>query len=133
MATHRLPIWLREKLHPAAAAVAQLRCRDLTANVAVCVVLTALDVVSLYALAQAFEPVRFAVVAFAFPWILLANLIPITPAGIGVREGTAAAILQVYGVGIPTAVNAALLLFGINTLAPALVGLVWIGKRSAQP
>lgn len=122
-----LPARFREKLHPATTALARLRRRDIAANVAACVVLTALDVVSLYALARAFEPVRFAVVAFAFPWILLANLVPITPAGVGVREGTAAAILQAYGVGVPTAVNAALLLFAINTLAPALAGFVWVG------
>ncbi len=130
LASRYLPARLRDRLRPATSALARLRCRDIVANVATCIVLTGLDIVSLYALAQAFEPVRFAVIAFAFPWILLANLIPLTPAGIGVREGTAAAILQAYGVAIPTAVNAVLLLFAINTLAPALAGLAWIGRRA---
>ncbi|MCS7080545.1 MAG: flippase-like domain-containing protein [Chloracidobacterium sp.] len=131
LAARRLPGRLREKLCPAATALAQLRRRDIAANIAAGLALTALDIVSLYALARAFEPVRFAVVAFAFPWIVLTNLVPVTPAGVGVREGAAAGILQAYGVALPTAVNAALLLFAINTLAPALVGLVWIGKRSS--
>lgn len=57
-------------------------------------------------------------------------LLALLPDGIGVREGTAAAILQVHGVAISTAVNAARLLFAINTLAPALAGLAWIGRRT---
>jgi uncharacterized membrane protein YbhN (UPF0104 family) len=69
-------------------------------------------------------------VAFAFPWILLTNLVPITPAGLGVREGTAVAILHTYGVQVATAVNATLLLFVINSLLPALLGWRYLGRRT---
>ncbi|MFQ3581368.1 MAG: lysylphosphatidylglycerol synthase transmembrane domain-containing protein [Chloracidobacterium sp.] len=133
LAARYLPAWLRERLYPAAAALKRLRHRDIAANLIAAVLLTGLDVVSLYVLARAFEPVGFAVIAFAFPWILLSNLIPITPAGIGVREGTAAVILHAHGVGVPTAVNASLLLFAINTLAPALVGLAWMTTAGQAP
>jgi uncharacterized protein (TIRG00374 family) len=114
-------------------AFAALRRRDVAVNLLASIVLMALDVVSLYVLACAFEPVAFAAVAFAFPWILLTNLVPITPAGLGVREGTAVALLHTCGVQVATAVNATLLLFVINSVLPALIGWHYLGRRAPVP
>ena len=126
----RLPEPVRTRLATLAAAFAALRRRDVAVNLLASIVLMALDVVSLYVLACAFEPVAFAAVAFAFPWILLTNLVPITPAGLGVREGTAVAILHTYGVHVATAINATLLLFVINSVFPALLGWRYLGQRA---
>jgi uncharacterized membrane protein YbhN (UPF0104 family) len=126
----RLPEPVRTRLATLAAAFAALRRRDVAVNLLASIVLMALDVVSLYVLACAFEPVAFAAVAFAFPWILLTNLVPITPAGLGVREGTAAALLHTCGVQVATAVNATLLLFVINSVLPALFGWRYLGRRA---
>lgn len=126
----RLPEPARVRLETLAAAFAALRQRDVAVNLLASSVLTALDALSLYVLACAFEPVAFAAVAFAFPWILLTNLVPITPAGLGVREGTAAALLHTCGVQVATAVNATLLLFVINSLLPALLGWRYLGRRT---
>ncbi len=126
----RLPPPVRARLATLAAAFAALRWRDVAFNLLGSSVLMALDVVSLYVLACAFEPVAFAAVAFAFPWILLTNLAPVTPAGLGVREGMAVALLHTYGVQVATAVNATLLLFVINSVLPALFGWRYLGQRT---
>ncbi len=126
----RLPEPARARLATLAAAFAALHRRDVACNLLASIVLMALDVVSLYVLACAFEPVAFAAVAFAFPWILLTNLVPITPAGLGVREGTAVALLHTYGVQVATAVNATLLLFVINSVLPALFGWRYLGQQA---
>lgn len=109
-----------------------VRARDVALNFSLSCILTALDVVSLYVLALAFEPVSFSAIAFAFPWILLTNLVPVTPGGIGVREGAAVLLLQRYGVTDTTAINATLLLFVFNTLLPGLVGVPYI-LQSRRP
>ncbi|MGQ9898447.1 MAG: lysylphosphatidylglycerol synthase transmembrane domain-containing protein [Acidobacteriota bacterium] len=127
----RLPEKVRDRLAALALALEALRRRDVALNLLASSLLMALDVVSLHVLACAFEPVNFAVVAFAFPWILLANLVPITPAGLGVREGAAVAILHAYGVQVATAINATLLLFVINSVIPALLGWRYLGRRVA--
>lgn len=109
-----------------------VRARDVAFNFSLSCTLTALDVVSLYVLALAFEPVSFSAIAFAFPWILLTNLVPVTPGGIGVREGAAVLLLQRYGVTDTTAINATLLLFVLNTLLPGLCGVPYI-LQSRRP
>lgn len=109
-----------------------VRARDVAFNFSLSCSLTALDVVSLYVLALAFEQVPFSAIAFAFPWILLTNLVPVTPGGIGVREGAAVLLLQRYGVADTTAINATLLLFVLNTLLPGLAGVPYI-LQSRRP
>lgn len=128
-----LPEQARVRLATLASAFDALRWRDVALNLLAASLLTALDVVSLYVLARTFEPVAFTAIAFAFPWILLTNLVPITPAGLGVREGTAVAILQAYGVQTATAVNATLLLFVINSVFPALLGWRHLGQYILPP
>jgi glycosyltransferase 2 family protein len=109
-----------------------VRARDVAFNFFLSCSLTALDVVSLYVLALAFQQVPFSAIAFAFPWILLTNLVPVTPGGIGVREGAAVLLLHRYGVADTTAINATLLLFIFNTLTPGLIGLMYVfgGRRA---
>ncbi|OYT71933.1 MAG: hypothetical protein CFK52_06765 [Chloracidobacterium sp. CP2_5A] len=100
-----------------------LRPRDVGANFLLALALMGLNVVSLYVLVLAFEPVTFEAALFCLPLILLTILAPLTPAGLGVREGAAVLLFQRFGVGLEAAVNATLLLHVINTLAPGVYGL----------
>lgn len=59
----------------------------------------------------------------SYPLVMLANLIPITVGGLGVREGTAVLLLGRFGLPEELAFNSAFLIFLINTAFPALCGL----------
>lgn len=105
-----------------------LRLRDLGWNLCLGCVLMVLDVISLYVLVATFEPVSFKAVAFAFPLILLTNLVPITPGGIGVRESASVFLFHQFGVSQAAAIYSALLLYILNSLLPGLWGITYVRK-----
>jgi hypothetical protein len=61
-------------------------------------------------------------------------LLPISLMDLGVREGAAVAVLGAVGVAAATAVQAALMLFGLNVLVPGLAGLLVLslGTRTTR-
>lgn len=61
-----------------------------------------------------------------FPIILLANVLPITISGIGIREMASAIILNRYGVDKETAINASFFWFLIDVVLPALLGIYFV-------
>ncbi len=65
----------------------------------------------------------------AYPLVMLANLIPITVGGLGVREGFSILLLGRFGIPDTVAFNLAFLIFLINTALPALWGLFPINKN----
>ena len=79
-----------------------------------------------FLLLNSFEPVAIQPVISVLPLIMLINLIPVTFAGLGVREGASLLLLKTYGVSEETAVNAAILLFVLNVFLPALIGGFWM-------
>ena len=60
------------------------------------------------------------------PLILFSNLIPITYAGLGLREKFAIEILSKYNISSETAITISLTVFIFNVLFPALIGLYFI-------
>ena len=62
-------------------------------------------------------------ILIAYPLVMLANLIPITVGGLGIREGFAILLLGRFGISDGIAFNLAFLVFLINTALPALWGL----------
>ncbi|MHB2150026.1 lysylphosphatidylglycerol synthase transmembrane domain-containing protein [Calditrichota bacterium LG25] len=58
-----------------------------------------------------------------------AGLIPVSVSGLGVRENIAAFVLQRYGIPASTAVGISLLIFIINAIIPALIGVFFIYRR----
>ena len=58
--------------------------------------------------------------------ILLANIIPITFSGIGLREAASALLLPQVGVAVEIAVGVSLLIFLFNAVIPAIPGMVFI-------
>jgi uncharacterized membrane protein YbhN (UPF0104 family) len=77
----------------------------------------------------------FAATLFAFPLIVLSNLVPITLSGLGVRENVAISLLAQYRVPAAVAVNTTLLVYAANSLLPGLVGALlaprWRTKHAA--
>lgn len=65
----------------------------------------------------------------SIPLILFSNLIPITYAGLGLREKFAIEVLAKYNISSETAVATSLTVFIFNVLMPALIGLYYIVKR----
>ncbi len=58
-----------------------------------------------------------------------AGLIPVSVSGLGVRENIAAYILPKYGIPAASAVGLSLLIFFVNALIPALIGIYFIQQR----
>ena len=75
-----------------------------------------------YLLLSSLESVGWQV-GLTLPIILVVSSLPISIMGLGLREGTAALLLNLYGVPMESAVAAAFSLFVINALLPGLVGL----------
>ena len=88
------------------------------------VLIFALALLQFYWLLTAFEPVSWKAPVVSFPLLVLAGALPITIAGIGVREGTATLVLLALGVAEVTAIGAAVFSFTMNTLLPGLLGAV---------
>lgn len=64
------------------------------------------------------------------PLIMLARAVPLTFAGLGVREGLAAALFPRFGVSPAAAVVVTLLLFVVNLGVPLLGAILWLaGNR----
>ena len=68
----------------------------------------------------------------SIPLILFSNLIPITYAGLGLREKFAIEVLSKYDISSEVAVTASLTIFIINILLPALLGLYYIIKSKRK-
>ncbi len=68
------------------------------------------------------------------PLILFSNLIPITYAGLGLREQFAIEILSKYNISSETAITISLTVFIFNVLLPSLIGLYFIisSKRKVK-
>jgi uncharacterized membrane protein YbhN (UPF0104 family) len=82
----------------------------------------------------AFAPVRILPAFAAVGCILLAKTVipPVTIGELGVREGAAVAVLSLIEYPAPAALNAALMLFVVNLLIPALAGGVVMLVRTAR-
>lgn len=66
----------------------------------------------------------------SIPLILFANVIPITYAGLGLREQFAMEVLSKYHISSEIAITASLTIFILNSVLPALLGLYFIIRKS---
>lgn len=85
-----------------------------------------------FLLLLAFEKVGLQAVLFSFPLMILAMCLPLTIGGLGIREGASVFLLSKFHIAQATALNAAFLLFVINTLTPGIVGLSLISKMKIR-
>src|SRR5262249_15854405 len=79
---------LRDLISSASAGLEKLSKGVIAANLALTLIMTLLDLVSLYVLVRSLGTTNFKAVAFAYPLIMLTNLVPITISGLGIREST---------------------------------------------
>lgn len=62
------------------------------------------------------------VVIYCFPLVVLTNAVPLTVAGLGIREGTAIFLLHRFGIASQIAGTSAFLMSFMNTVLPGLLG-----------
>lgn len=79
-----------------------------------------------YFLVLAFEKMSLKTAFLTVPIIALVNLIPITIAGIGIREGSAMLLLSRFDVSYMSSVSAAFIQFLMNSALPAILGIIFI-------
>ncbi len=75
---------------------------------------------------KSFITIGFLSVCIAVSLILVANIIPITYAGLGLRETFAIQVLSKFNISPEIAVASSLTIFFINLVLPAFVGLIFI-------
>jgi uncharacterized membrane protein YbhN (UPF0104 family) len=110
-----------------------LRSRVIGKGMLLSVIIFGLALLQYYWLLTAFQSVSWQAPLVSFPLLLLAGVLPITIAGIGVREGTAALILIDYGVVEAAAIGAAFLSFIMNTVFPGMLGALLIAVSEHSP
>jgi uncharacterized protein (TIRG00374 family) len=120
---------LRDLITSASVGLQRISNSALATNLCLTLLMTTLDVVSLYVLVRSLGATNFKAVAFAYPIIMLTNLAPITISGLGVRETTSVMLFTTF-FAIPSAVafNATFISYLLNSLTPALLGIYFFRK-----
>lgn len=76
-----------------------------------------------YFLGKAFDIDNFFAFLYGYPLVMLVNLVPMTIAGLGLREGTAILLLNKFSIPSNVAFNVSFLIFLLNTALPAIWGI----------
>ena len=71
-----------------------------------------------------YQSLKFIIGLISVPLILVANIIPITYAGLGLRETFAIHVFKDFNIQPEVAVTASLIIFFINSVLPAMIGAV---------
>jgi len=74
--------------------------------------------------------ISFGKIAQTISFVLVANTIPITYSGLGIRETVSMYILPKVGIPAEAAVGASLLIFFLNSIVPALPGVMMIWGKA---
>ena len=91
-----------------------------------------IDLFQFYILINAFSFVSLSAVSAAYPLVILANIVPITIGGVGIREGVSAIVLGRFNVAPEIALSASFVLFCINTLLPGLIGVFFVTRMKLK-
>lgn len=123
----RLP--LLRKVNPILESIELLERRPLTLCFGMTGAAYSFVLAEFYLLLLGFGSISLKAVMFVFPVVMLTNILPITIGGLGVREGTAAVLFSLFHVPAAVAINAAFLIFFLNTLLPGLLGALLVVKH----
>jgi len=88
-----------------------------------------ITVLQYFMILSLFSEITFFQTMISIPLVLFANIIPITYAGLGLRETFAIKVLTNYQIQSEIAVTASLIVFLFNSVLPALVGLYFIVRK----
>ncbi len=91
-----------------------------------------LTIFQYFILLNNFVSFHFFSAVVSIPLILFSNLIPITYAGLGLREKFAIEVLAKYDISSETAITASLTVFIFNVLLPSLIGVYYIIQRKRK-
>ncbi|MBW6515328.1 MAG: flippase-like domain-containing protein [Candidatus Cloacimonetes bacterium] len=91
-----------------------------------------LTVFQYFLIINQFYTISLVKLLISVPLILIANIIPITYAGLGLRETFAIYLLRDFDIQPEIAVTASLIIFLINSVLPAIVGLFFILTTKKQ-
>lgn len=125
---------LRARLERLFGAIVELRPTDILRVLAVSMVFYLVFTTQFLLLVLAFET-RFSVgtiAAIAAAFFAKTLIPPITFGELGIREASAMYFLSILGYADATAVNAALVLFVLNVLLPALIGLFFFSRLPSR-
>jgi len=102
--------------------------RVVTKNIAITLAMFFVVLFQCYFFVKTFYPdaLAFNAILFAYPLVIVANILPITIGGLGVREGVAVFTLSIFNIPGEVAVSATLYLFIINVVFPSLIGCMII-------
>lgn len=123
---------LQELITSASAGLARLTTAILATNLLLTLLMTALDIVSLYVLVRALGASDFKAVAVVYPLIMLTNLVPITISGLGVRESASVFLFAKFAIPSAVAFNATFLSYLLNSLTPALLGIYFFRRLNIK-
>jgi len=85
--------------------------------------------VQLYLLLRAFGPLSWQAGAVVLPSIVFVrSVLPIAIGDLGIRESAAVLLLSKFGISPAVAIDAVLLLFGMNVVLPGLFGALWVHR-----
>lgn len=112
------------KLEGAIQCFGELSQKRLFLSFAMAFICYAFSIYQFHLLLSAFCEISIRVVFLGAPLVVLSNAIPVTVAGLGVREGASALIFSSFDTPETAAVNAAFLLFVMNTFVPSMIGLL---------
>ncbi len=87
------------------------------------IIYVCLTMIQYFFIINSFFQISFFSIIIAVPLILFANIIPITYAGLGLREFFAINILSHFSISSDIAVATSLLIFIFNSIIPAFIGL----------
>ena len=91
----------------------------------------ALTILQYYLILNIFSEFHPFSAIISIPLILFANVIPITYAGLGLREKFAMEVLSKYNISPEIAITASLTVFIFNSVLPALVGVYCILRKKS--
>ncbi len=89
----------------------------------------AITIFQYFLLLNVFKAFHIFSAIISIPLILFANIIPITYAGLGLREKFAMEILAKYDISVEIAVATSLVIFLLNSVLPAIIGVVCLLKN----
>lgn len=89
----------------------------------------AITIFQYFLLLNVFKAFHIFSAIISIPLILFANIIPITYAGLGLREKFAMEILAKYDISVEIAVATSLVIFILNSVLPAIIGVICLLKN----
>ena len=124
------PFSIRDKVQTILESMERVKGKPMAVSLAMTAAAYGLVLAEFYLLILGFEFVPIQPILVVFPLVMLTNILPVTIGGLGVREGTAAVLFSMFNVSEAIAVNAAFLIFFINTFLPGLIGALLLLKRT---